>query len=523
MNHPILRLAVLSALATLAMPSHGAESDACTALLQWNAGDERAVIQKAERVPAGPRRAPPGAPPAPEVMLPAHCLVEGFIDQRTGRNGKPYAIGFAIAMPGNWNGRFLFQGGGGLNGSLNPPLGTVAAGDQPALARGFAVVSTDSGHRGAVFDSSFFDDQEAALNFLYQAVAKTTVLGKRVVARYYGRAPEHAYFAGCSTGGREAMMMSQRYPDYFDGIIAGAPAMRTNYSNLATRWLTTSLNAAAPKDAQGRAQTDKALSPSDRRLVVDGLLKACDARDGVADGMIFDVRGCRFDPAVLACKGAKRDDCLSTVQVEAIRKGFAGPKTRGGVAVYPGFPFDTGIAATGAGIPGLLVSGMSPVGPSPTGTTMDVDAEAAEAHDARSMAGDTNAWTNLSTFTARNGKLMFFHGVSDPWFSALDTIQYYERLAHDNAPLVAQDWSRLYLVPGMGHCAGGERTLDRFDLLTPLVDWVENGRAPTPAVATGASQPGRSRPLCEWPKHAHYDGRGNPDDARSYSCAESAP
>ncbi len=199
---------------------------------------------------------------------------------------------------------------------------------------------------------------------------------------------------------------------------------------------------------------------------------------------------------MLACKGAKNDSCLSSVQVDAIRKGFAGPKTRAGTPVYPGFLYDTGITASGRGIPGLLVTGMSPVGPSPTGTTMDVDADAAVAHDGRAMAGDTNAWTNLSSFTAHDGKLIFFHGVSDPWFSALDTIQYYERLEKDNTPLMLQNWSRLFLVPGMGHCGGGEKTLDRFDLLSSLVDWVEKGTAPESVVATGASQPGRSRPLC---------------------------
>lgn len=516
----LLQFGALLCGTAFALPAMSADAGACAALTQLKFADARAVVQKAEHVPEGKAVQPPGAPPVPEVTLPAHCRVEGTIDARTGRNGKAYAIGFAIAMPDAWNGRFLFQGGGGLNGTLNPPIGSQATGDRPALAKGFAVVSTDSGHRGAVFDASFFEDQEATLNFLYQGVAKTTVLSKQVVEKYYGRAPAHAYFVGCSTGGREAMMMSQRYPDYFDGIVAGAPAMRTSYSNLATRWVTTSLNTAAPKDAQGRAQTDKALSPADRTLVVSGLLKACDALDGAADGMVLNVRGCKFDPGVLACKGTKNDSCLAQSQVEAIRNAFAGPRTRGGTQVYPGFPFDTGITASGRTIPGLLVSGMSPVGPSPTGTQMDVDAEAAVAHDGTSMAGDTNAWTNLSSFTAHSGKLIFFHGVSDPWFSALDTIQYYERLATANAPLMLADWSRLFLVPGMGHCSGGEKTLDRFDLLTSLVNWVEKGQAPEAVVATGVSQPGRSRPLCPWPKHPQFQGRGDAEDARNFSCAE---
>ena len=136
------------------------------------------------------------------------------------------------------------------------------------------------------------------------------------------------------------------------------------------------------------------------------------------------------------------------------------------------------------------------------------------------MAGDTNAWTNLSGFTAHGGKLIFYHGVSDPWFSALDTVGYYERLAADNARAPLADWSRLFLVPGMGHCGGGEATLDRFDLLGPLVDWVERGQAPAQVIATGASFPGRSRPLCAYPKHAQYSGQGDPESAANFSCGD---
>ncbi len=265
--------------------------------------------------------------------------------------------------------------------------------------------------------------------------------------------------------------MSQRYPGYYDGIVAGAPAMRTSYSNLATAYVTTALNGAAPKDAQGKALTDRALSPADRKLVVDGFLKACDALDGTRDGMVFDTRGCRFDPASLVCSGTKNDSCLSPQQAAAIRKGFAGPKTTAGVQVYPGFLYDTGMAATpppgGFGIPGLLVSGMSPVGPSPTGTDMNVDLAAANALTFQSMAGDSNAWTNLSSFLGHDGKLLFYHGVSDPWFSALDTIGYYERMAADNAPRNVQDYSRLFLVRAWATAAAAARRSTASTWWTP--------------------------------------------------------
>lgn len=187
-----------------------------------------------------------------------------------------------------------------------------------------------------------------------------------------------------------------------------------------------------------------------------------------------------------------------------------------GRQVYPGYYYDTGIAAT-KGLPGILAGPIIPEG-RPVGATMDVEEEWEEAMDARAMVGDTNAWTNLSSFRGAGGKLILMHGVSDPWFSAQDTVQYYERLASDNAEVPIEEWSRLFLVPGMGHCAGGERTLDRFDLLEALVKWVENNRAPERVIATGASAPGESRPLCPYPAYAHFTGAGDANDAASYEC-----
>ncbi|HMA12240.1 MAG TPA: DUF6351 family protein [Steroidobacteraceae bacterium] len=490
----------------------------CAALGGFTVPGHTIRIEKTQDVPAGPAPAAPGAPPGPRANLPAHCRVDGVIDPRVGRNGRPYGIGFALALPKDWNGRFFFQGGGGLNGSVNPPVGGQAAGDTTALASGFAVVSNDSGHKSSGFDATFMEDQEALLNFLYQANATVTVIAKQMVEKYYGRPPHHSYWVGCSTGGREAMIMSQRYPNYFDGIVAGAPAMRTGFSNLGLRWGATALNAIAPKDAQGRPQTRLALSDSDRRLVVDGLLAACDAIDGSKDGLVFAPQACRFDPQVLACSGAKNESCLTAEQVAAVKKIIAGPTTSKGQQVYPGYYFDTGII-TQRGLPGILVGPVIPEGPA-SGTAMDVDAEAARAHDGRSMAGDTNGWTNLSTFNGRGGKLIFFHGVSDPWFSAQDTVQYYERLQADNGPAPVAGWSRLFLVPGMGHCGGGERTLDRFDMVSAIVNWVEKGQAPEQIIATGAGAPGESRPLCPYPAHAQYSGSGDPKAAASYRCAQ---
>jgi hypothetical protein len=491
---------------------------ACASLTSFKAPGFDMAITQAVEVPEGPVPAIPFGP-AFSGNLPAYCRVDGVIDRRMGHDGKPYAIGFAVALPVNWNGRFLMQGGGGLNGNVALPIGSVAVGDVPALARGFAVVTTDSGHKSsAVFDASFMADQEATVNFLYQAVGKVAQVGKQVVEARYGRAAEHSYFMGCSTGGREAMLMSQRYPDFFDGIIAGAPAMRTTHSNLADKWITVALNQVAPKDEQGKPETSHALSDSDRRLVIDSVLKACDANDGIADGMIFDPKDCGFNPVTLACKGPKTASCLTPEQAAALAKGFAGPKDSHGNAVYPGFWFDTGIADT-QGIPGLLNPGASPVGGPVTATQMDVDQDAMLAATANAALGDTAAWTQLNTFSGHGGKLIFFHGVSDPWFSAQETVRYYEQLARDNGGLEAvSQWSRLFLVPGMSHCAGGSAALDHFDLLEPLVSWVEQGRAPQAVVATGKAFPSRSRPLCAYPQHAHYKGAGDSEKAASFEC-----
>ncbi len=442
-----------------------------------------------------------------------------MIEKRQGVGGADYGIRFALALPDDWNGRFLFQGGGGLNGSVQPPLGAAAAGATPGLARNFAVVTTDTGHQGSGFDGSFFADQEATLNFLWLANGKVAVVAKALVAAYYGRPADRSYFVGCSTGGREGMIMSQRYPSYFDGIVAGAPAMRTGYSNLGMRSVSVALSKAAARDSSGNVIPGSALSDTDKKLIVDGLLKTCDDDDGVVDGMIFNPPACDFDPTDLVCTGAKNDTCLSSAQASAVQTALSGPKASNGRQVYPGYLYDTGITFTGAGIPGVLNGAASPVGPRVPPTAQDVDAEAAQVASEQSTLGDTSWWTNLSTFSGHSGKLLFYHGVSDPWFSSLDTIRYYQNLGDANGGAQAvRDWSRLFLVPGMGHCGGGTATLDRFDMLSAIVDWVEKDKAPDSVVATGAAFPNRSRPLCPYPQHAHYKGSGNSEDAASFEC-----
>jgi hypothetical protein len=498
------------------------DAAACASLMKLQIPGIALTITKAEwfadgSTPPGGRA---GGPPVAPIKLPAYCRLDGVLDKRTGADGKPYGIGFALALPGDWNGRFLFQGGGGLNGSVQMPLGATAAGTTPALLRGFAVVSTDTGHTGQNgFDASFMQEQQASLDFAYQAVGRIAGLAKQIIAQHYAKAPDRSYFTGCSTGGREAMLMAQRHPTFFDGIISGAPAMRTAYSGIGDEWVATMLNTAAPKDASGKVDPGTALSDAQKKAVIDGVLNACDDNDGLKDDMIFNTKACRFDPKMLVCSANKSDGCLTMAQAAAIEKGFAGPKDSKGRQVYPGFMFDTGLAST-QGIPGLLHGGRNPIGPPFSATSMDVDARAAAA---AASAGDvltaTSSWTNLNTFSNHGGKLMFFHGVSDPWFSALDTIDYYERMTKANGgPDQVMNSSRLYLAPGVGHCTGGPVALDTFDMLTALVDWVEKGTAPASVTATGRALPGRSRPLCAYPQHAHYKGSGDTQDAKNFEC-----
>lgn len=498
----------------------GGQGDACTALAGFTDARLRLQVTGAERVPAaapGTVRAQPYLPPV-AVALPAYCKVSGRIDDRTGADGVRYGIGFELALPEGWNGRFLFQGGGGLNGSIAPPLGTTGAGDAPALARGFAVVSTDSGHKGEGFDASFMRDQRAALDFAHASVGTTTQAALLLVQRHYGKPPHHAYMAGCSTGGRETMQATQRWPELFDGALVSAPAMRTGYSNLALAHARTKFMAAAPRDADGTPQLARTFSAGDRKLVLDGLLAQCDALDGLADGVIENVVGCRFDPARLQCKAGKRADCLDPAQVTALAEAFKAPRDAAGAPLYVDYPHDTGIVFEGPGIPGFLPSAgpdiLAAVMPKAEG--FDVDAQARKVRaDAVQTLTDTHTWTNLGTFLGRGGKVMYYHGVSDPWFSALDTLDYYRRAEEANGRQAWADASRFYFVPGMGHCGGGSAR-DQFDLLTPLVAWVEQGQAPGRVIARGATLPGE-RPLCAYPTHAHYTG-GDVDAADSYEC-----
>lgn len=505
--------AIFSLVCALAASAFAQQKDSCPSLIDVKIPSVE--ITQAAHVEAGSTELIPWNQ-SRSGPLPAYCRVEGVMNRRTGVGGEEFGITFALAMPDKWNGDFLMQGGAGSNGVVLPPLGLNAAGDTPGLMRGFAVASTDTGHKSyrAGFDFGFRRDQQAYLDFAYLANAEVATLAKQLIAQHYGRPAAFSYFSGCSTGGREGMILSQRYPTVFNGIISGDPAMRTGLSNLGIgRWIPIVFNQIAPKDANGKPIIERAITENDRKLIKDALMQRCDATDGLADGLISDPLACDFDAEMLACKGEKSDSCLAPEKAAAIKKALGGPKTSSGTQVYAGFLYDTGIA-NGPPFRGLLSPGPGVFGPATTDLTMDVDKEALAA--VQPLVDSMS--TNLTTFSAHGGKLIFYHGDSDPWFSPLDTFGYYKNMAAANGGLEAvSNWSQFYFVPGMSHCGGGQ-ALDQFDLLGALVNWVESGTAPASVIATGKAFPGRSRPLCAYPKHTQYKGHGNPEDANSFEC-----
>jgi feruloyl esterase len=484
----------------------------CAALVGQDFGPGIRITGAEEKIAAAPGTVQSG-PVRLESGLPAYCSVTGIIDQRTGAGGTTYGIRFALALPEQWSGRFLLMGGGGLNGSVAPPYGPVAAGTVPALARGFAVVSQDSGHKGAVFDSSFSKDQRAALDFAEASVRTVTIAAKAITSAYYNKPIAHSYMTGCSTGGREGMLAIERYPELFDGVVIGAPAMRTGDSNLGIEYTQVLLNKISPVGADGKPDVSRLLTADARKTISDGLLNQCDALDGLKDGMIENVAACRFDPAKLVCKSGQTGGCLSAPLAQTLKVAFAGPTDKAGYPIYAPVPFDTGIVATPMGY--LPTGAPGPLGPASKATSIDLDARIhAVRADAMQRLTDTNYWTNLNTFLDRGGKTLFYHGVSDFWFSPWATWDWWQRAAETNGAAFT-DASRFYMIPGMLHCQGGD-SFDRFDLLSKVVGWVERGEAPNEVIASRADG-SATRPLCPYPSHAQYIA-GDATKAESFRC-----
>lgn len=533
MRHPLLALSslLLGSVAAVAAaadaPSPGPAS--CAALARHATGSvqvKEATWVAAAALPLGPAGA--------TVPAPDHCLIRLMIGARpSGLPDMSYGTGVELRLPRDWNGRLMFQGGGGLNGVLLPAVGRIA-GFPSALERGFAVVSTDGGHQGRNnIDSRFGVDQQAKLDFAYQAVERATHQAKSLLDAFYGRPADHSYFVGCSTGGREAMLAAQRLPLEFDGVVSGNASWNLTRVAMNQVWSLQQVHRIAPRDAQGQPQYAKTFTDMQLSAVADAALKRCDALDGLRDGMINDTHACRFSPRELVCgrKGAPAaGQCLSAPQADALIKIQGGARDSQGRSLYGSFPFDTGIAlpawrsmhlGNGNSLPANATLGadtlrnfsVTPPDPGLDPLRFDFDRDVPRTAETAAL-NDANG-TQHSSFAGRGGKLLVYHGLSDQAMSTGSLVDWYGQLTprQTDGP---QAWARLFLVPGMTHCGGG-RSTDQFDVLSVIQSWVEEGKAPERIVAKGTAFAGRTRPLCPYPKVARYES-GDPEDERSFSC-----
>ncbi len=537
----------------------------CAALAGGGWRDPTMRILSAQAHPAGlTLDAGFGAKTAP---LPAHCEVTGILHERTGQDGQTYAIRFRMRLPDQWNRRFLFQGGGGTNGDIGTATGPIAPG-QTALAQGFAVISQDSGHsnesnadpaRGGMVAFGF--DAQARADYGHAALKASYDAARAILKRRYGGDPAHSYFAGCSKGGQEGMAFAQRYPDAFDGILAAAPGFALPKAAIAEAWDTQSYAAlvrAPGEQSVPVARLAQAFSTRDLTLAREAILQACDAKDGLADGLVGAFAQCGTAEVVRAmrarqCTGQKDQSCLAPGQIDALVRGFGGPKDARGTALYASFPWDAGLSDNGwriwklgletpavpainaaMGAPALATIFSTPpraLGPGPQAgmdfaMAYDFDRDPAAIHAtapgfARSAWDDIAARSgDLTRFRARGGRMIVPHGVSDPVFSINDTLAWWGDVNRRNAGQAAS-FVRVFPVPGMAHCQGGPAT-DQFDAFTALVRWVEQGTAPNRIEAAAGPMtpwPGRTRPLCPYPFVARpVAGAKDTEKAAAFEC-----
>jgi feruloyl esterase len=462
------------------------------------------TITSAEFVAAGnaaPGRGGRGGAGAP---LPAHCRVAATLTPSADSH-----IEMELWLPTeNWNGKFLAVGNGGWAGSIS--LDAMA----PALRRGYATASNDTGHKGG--SASFVvGHPEKLIDFGYRAMHEMAVRSKEMIQAFYKRGPQLSYYQGCSTGGRQGMMEAQRFPEDFDAIIAGAPVHNMVHLNV----------------SQVALQVDmlknpaRLVPPEKRTLFANAVVAACDQHDGVKDGIVSEPRACKFDPAVLACKAGDGPGCLTGAQVENARSAYASVTKKNGTLVYPGRSpgFESGwrIPTQGAALNPLFTDMPRYVGrQDPNWDPMTFDLET-DLGLALKNAGFVEASDpDLATFKARGGKLLLYHGWADPGPAPENTINYYDAV---NKKLGGRqdDWMRLFLMPGVGHCGGGVGP-DQADLLGAIEHWREKGEAPAQIIATrpagrGGTSP-MSRPLCPHPQVARYKGSGSTDEAANFSC-----
>jgi feruloyl esterase len=451
---------------------------------------------------------------------PAHCYVVGHVEP---------AVEFHLKLPlDTYNGRYLQKGCHGLCGTFLdeafPPATTCGprAGD-------FAVAATNDGHVGQdpfnnppnpfvqITDGTWAANNQAARDdYFFRAPHVVSLAAKRIIARFYGAPPRHSYFDGCSTGGREALLLAQRYPTDFDGIIAGdSAAYNGPLMGVYFTWIAHTV-AGAGFTANKLASLHNAV------------IGACDGLDGLIDAQIEDPRACAYDPALLQCPaGTDADSCLTPVQVDAATKMYQGPVDEQGRRLYPGWasrgsePAWEGLSFL-APLPDNYLRYLGyPIG-TPHSSLADFTFTVDELNRLTAEGAKGNALSlDLSAFRRAGGKLIIWHGWEDQSIPAVGTVDYYARLVRRSGGLrETQKFARAFLVPSMYHCFTGGDQLQEFDPLPELVSWVERGQAPDRAIATGRNpqthEITRTRPVFPYPLRAKYDGTGSIDDAANF-------
>ena len=402
-----------------------------------------------------------------------------------------------------WNGKLQVVGNGAWAGSISYPAMATA------LAAGYVAASTDTGHVGGAENATV--NKEVLVDFAHRAIHETTAMAKQVINGIYGAAPKLSYFNGCSTGGRQALTSAQRYPDDFDGIIAGDPAIHGLTLAAGQIWF-----------SQAMTKNPASAIPREKLAIAHkAVIAACDANDGAMDGVLENPLACRFDPKVLACTaGSDGADCLTPAQVEAAQKIYGGAKnSRTGAAVFPGLevgseggwsPIPVGYAADLFKYVVFKDRNWNP-------NTLDFDSYQALAAAADAQLLDANN-PDLSPYFKSGGKLLMYHGWSDPGIPARASTSYYDAV-RSKTGRAANDSLRLFMVPGMGHCGGGDGVTS-FDFVSELDRWVTTGKAPAtiPASRVQAGKIERTRPLCAYPQSAVYKGQGSLNDAANFEC-----
>jgi feruloyl esterase len=440
------------------------------------------------------------------ATLPEFCRVAATI-----RPTNDSDIRMEVWLPADegWNGKLEANGNGGWSGSINPQALAVG------LLRGYATAMSDLGHEGRSANFAL-GHPEKLVDFGYRAAHEMTIAAKAIVSSYYGRAAKFSYWTGCSAGGRSALMEAQRFPDDYDGIIAGAPGLNWTGRAILSVWV-----------AQAAHKSEAAyIPPSKYPLIHQAVLQACDASDGVKDGVLEDPTRCHFDPAELQCKDADGPECLTAPQVETARAIYAtvvNPRSK--QAIIHGFE------------PGSELGWATMAGPQPFAIgddlfkyvvfqdpgwdykTFNFDSDVERT--AKAENGLLNAMNpNLRAFIGRGGKLIQYHGWSDPQIAPFSSVEYYRSVldAMGGAASVQGSY-RLFMAPGMAHCGGGDGA-SAFDMLRPLEQWVENGKAPDRIEASRIrnGNTDRTRPLCPYPQVAVYKGTGSTDSAANFVC-----